>query len=97
MTTNEGTTINNALWLWIHLYTVQGWKIVTILLCVEIVRVFITFESLLTAYFSKGEMFLDFCALGTKELVKSWWKQATTVVMCCKTIDPMWPYNSMRR
>jgi hypothetical protein len=46
MTTNEGTTINNTHWLWIHLYMVQGWKIVTILLCVEIVRVFIIFDNI---------------------------------------------------
>lgn len=45
MTTNESTTINNTHWLWIHLYMVQGWKIVTILLCVEILRVFVTFDN----------------------------------------------------
>ncbi len=36
----EVTTIDNTLWLSIHLYVVQGWKRILILLCVENVKVF---------------------------------------------------------
>jgi hypothetical protein len=34
---NEVTTLNNTQWLSIHLYAMQGWKRIPILLSVEIV------------------------------------------------------------
>jgi hypothetical protein len=39
---NEVTTIDNTQWLSIHLYMVQAWKRIPILLCVESVGVFVT-------------------------------------------------------
>jgi hypothetical protein len=36
---NEVTIIDNTQWLSIHLYMVQGWKRIPILLCVESIRV----------------------------------------------------------
>ncbi len=39
---DEITTIDNTQWLSIHLYTVQGWKRIPILLCVESIVVFAT-------------------------------------------------------
>jgi len=57
VTTNEGATINNTHWLSIRLYMVQGWKIVTILLCVEIIRVFVTFDNI---FFLRVKYFLIF-------------------------------------
>jgi hypothetical protein len=41
---NEVTTIDNNKWLSIHLYVMQNWKRIPILLCVEIVNTFTTFE-----------------------------------------------------
>ncbi len=39
---DEVTTIDNTQWLSIHLYMVQGWKNISILLCVESIGVFTT-------------------------------------------------------
>jgi hypothetical protein len=39
---NEVTTLNNTQWLSIHLYAVQGWKRIPILLYVEIVADYAT-------------------------------------------------------
>jgi len=39
---DEVTTINNTQWLSIHLYVVQNWKRIPILLCVEIVSTYVT-------------------------------------------------------
>jgi hypothetical protein len=68
-------------------------KLVTILLCVEIICLCHFWQHI----FSKGKIFFNIHGLGMEELVRSWWKWATMVLMCCKPINPMWPYNSMRR
>jgi hypothetical protein len=43
---NEVTTIDNTQWLSIHLYMVQGWKKIQILLCVESIRVSTTLDNI---------------------------------------------------
>jgi hypothetical protein len=43
---NEVTIIDNTQWLSIHLYMVQGWKKIQILLCVESIRVSTTLDNI---------------------------------------------------
>jgi hypothetical protein len=42
ISTNKMTTINNIKWLSIHLYEVQAWKMICILLFVKTCGVFVT-------------------------------------------------------
>jgi len=64
---DEITTINNTQWLSIHLYMVQGWKRVPILLCVESIRVFATSNNIF-GLMVKG--LLKFCGLRLEELAR---------------------------
>lgn len=63
---DEVMTINNTQWLSIHLYVVQAWKRIPILLCVETVKVFITSDNIFALMV---ETCLDFGGLGLEELL----------------------------
>jgi hypothetical protein len=43
---NEVMAINNTQWLFIHLYVVQNWKRIPILLCMETINTFATFNNI---------------------------------------------------
>jgi hypothetical protein len=43
---NEVMTINNTQWLFIHMYVIQQWKRILILLCVQIVGMSATFDNI---------------------------------------------------
>jgi hypothetical protein len=43
---NEVKAINNTQWLSIHLYVVQNWKRIPILICVETIRTSATFDNI---------------------------------------------------
>jgi len=62
---DEVKTINNTQWLSIHLYVVQAWKRIPILLYVETIRVLATFDNIFALMF---EACLDFGGLGLEEL-----------------------------
>jgi len=64
---NEVTTIDNTQWLSIHLYMVQGWKKIPILLCVESIRASTTLNTIF-GLMIKG--LLEFCGLGLEELAR---------------------------
>jgi hypothetical protein len=64
---DEVTTIDNIQWLFIHLYMVQGWKRIPILLCVEFIRVFATSNNIF-GLMVKG--LFKFGGLGLKELAR---------------------------
>jgi hypothetical protein len=61
---NEVMTINNTYWLSIPLYVVQAWKRIPILLYVEIVGVFATFDNIFALMV---ETCLDFGGLGLEK------------------------------
>jgi len=62
---NEVKTINSTQWLSIHLYVVQAWKRIPILLCVETIRVLATFDNI---FVLMVKACLDFSGLGLEEL-----------------------------
>jgi hypothetical protein len=62
---NEVTIIENIKWLSIHLYVVQAWKRIPILLCVETIGVLVTFDDIFVLLV---EACLDFGGLGFEEL-----------------------------
>jgi hypothetical protein len=62
---NEITTNDNTQWLSIHLYMVQGWKRIPILLCVESIKVSATSNNILMV---KG--LFKFGGLGLEELAR---------------------------
>jgi hypothetical protein len=43
---DEVMAIDNTQWLFIHLYMLQNWKRIPILLCMEIVNTFATFDNI---------------------------------------------------
>ncbi len=43
---NEVTIIDNTQWLFIHMYVVQQWKTILILLCVQTVGMLVTFDNI---------------------------------------------------
>jgi hypothetical protein len=43
---DEITMINNTQWLSLHLYVVQKWRRIPILLCVEVISLFATFNNI---------------------------------------------------
>jgi hypothetical protein len=64
---DEVTTINNTQWLSIHWYVVQKWKCIPILLCVETICLFATFDSIFSLMV---KCMLDFGGLRVEELVR---------------------------
>jgi hypothetical protein len=63
---NEVTMIDNTQWLSIHLYVVQKWKCIPILLCVEAINLFATFDNIFSLMV---KCMLYFGGLGVEELV----------------------------
>ncbi len=63
---DEVTTIDNTQWLSIHLYVVQKWRHIPILLCVETVSLFATSYNIFS---SMVKCMLDFDGLGVEEIV----------------------------
>jgi hypothetical protein len=64
---NEVTTINNTHWLSIHLYELQKWKLIPILLCVEAISLSTTFDNIFSLMV---KCMLDFGGLGVEELAR---------------------------
>jgi len=64
---DEVTTIDNTQWLLIHLYVMQKWKRIPILLCVEVVSLFTTFDNIFSLTI---KCMLDFGGLKVEELVR---------------------------
>ncbi len=62
---DEITMIDNTQWLSIHLYVVQKWKHIPILLCVEAVNLFATSDNIFSLMV---KCMLDFGGLGVEEL-----------------------------
>jgi len=62
---DEVTTINNTQWLSIHLYVVQKWRHIPILLCVELIRLFATSNNIFSLMV---KCMLDFGGLGVEEI-----------------------------
>ncbi len=62
---NKITTIDNTHWLLIHLYMVQAWKRIPILLCVSTIGVSITSNNIFALVF---KILLDFGGLGLEKL-----------------------------
>jgi len=59
------TMIDNTQWLSIHLYVVQKWKRIPILLCVEVVSLLATFDNIFSLMV---KCMLDFGGLRVEEL-----------------------------
>jgi hypothetical protein len=65
---NEVTMIGcHTHWLSIHLYELQKWRFIPILLCVEAVRLFATFDNIFSLIV---KCMLDFGGLGVKKLAR---------------------------
>jgi len=64
---DEVTMIDNTQWLSIHLYVVQKWRSIPILLCVEAVSSFATSDNILSLMV---KCMLYFSGLGVKKLVR---------------------------
>jgi hypothetical protein len=62
---DEVKTINSTQWLSIHLYVVQVWKRIPILLCDETIKVLATFDNIFALMV---EACLNFGGLGLEEL-----------------------------
>jgi hypothetical protein len=62
---DEIKTINSMQWLSIHLYVVQAWKRIPIVLCDETIKVFATFDNIFALMV---EACLNFGGLGLEEL-----------------------------
>jgi len=62
---DEVTMINNTQWLSIHLYVVQKWRHIPILLCVEALSLSATFDNIFSLMV---KCMLDFGGLGVKKL-----------------------------
>ncbi len=59
------TTIDNTQWLSIHLYVVQKWRHIPIILCVEAISLSTTFDNIFSLMV---KCMLDFGGLGVEEL-----------------------------
>ncbi len=64
---DEVTTIDNTKWLSIHLYVMQNWQRIPILLCMETVSTFATFDNI---YALTLKCLGDFDRLRSKDLVQ---------------------------
>jgi hypothetical protein len=62
---NEAMAFDNTQWISIHLYVVQGWKRIPILLCVETIGMLSTFDNIFSLMVRSLQ---DFGGLGLKDL-----------------------------
>jgi hypothetical protein len=63
---NEVTTINNTQWLFIHMYVIEQWKRILILLCVQLMGMLATTDNIFSLML---KCLVEYGGLGLEELV----------------------------